>query len=166
MSRWLRRPVWFNHSRITLEFQSDGHVVLLLPTVTGGRIKEFDGIPNQEAEHEAFSHNQEKMPSLMISSKSSFQGPVWSTLGCWNLPAFTLVLSSKSSLKARKLEMHVLPQIAEDFVLLSFSCRDQLEREVVFLLSNVVLPSPTSFPLPKDASPYLLHLRRIHCLLV
>ena len=37
----LKTRVIFNHSRITLELQSDGHEVPVLPTVTGGRIKKF-----------------------------------------------------------------------------------------------------------------------------
>lgn len=37
----LKTYVIFNHSRITLEFQSEGHVASVLPTVTGGRKKKI-----------------------------------------------------------------------------------------------------------------------------
>jgi len=37
----LKTHVVFNHFRIALEFQSDGHLIPVLPTVTEGIIKEF-----------------------------------------------------------------------------------------------------------------------------
>lgn len=105
----LKTHVIFNHSRIALEFQSDGRVVPVLPRVTGGRIKKFImGFSTRRLSMKLFQVAGRKCRAWLFQVYPHFGDLYWSTLGCWNLPAFATVLSPKSALKARQLDMHVL----------------------------------------------------------
>lgn len=81
----------------------------MLPRVTGGRIKKFImGFSTRRLSMKLFQVARRKGRAWLFQVYPHFGDLYWSTLGCWNLPAFATVLSPKSALKARKLDMHVL----------------------------------------------------------